>query len=387
MWQGDPIKSRLTVFCWVLLGFAAVAADVAAAAPTPAQVLAELRSRRDSLENWEVEATWEDYEAGKPAGWEVQTVWRDNLGRTRYRYYHGDGPLPPEDKLSEQGRFVDDLYNGEVTVNLISDPARSRLGDPLAASDRKADTENRYRAATIYEGRFPRQSGIESHREPVTFVIFTVIEQLSALLAAGKAVTVEPVSGQQDVYQLGYQLDPKDDEDRMTHQVVVDAGKGWVITRHEQFFPNGKSARRRTCEYQRTPNGVWMPAKGQIRNLWGGDPSGLDWRFTVRRAMANNPQFDQSIFDVRIPPKFYVSDMRQKVSYWAKDEVVLVAKLTPPAQEARGTKAEAGTSEVLAAETGRPLWVVVLFLGVGILLVLVLGLIVLRRRMAGLSAT
>jgi hypothetical protein len=282
--------------------------------------------------------------------------------------------LPPEDKLSEQGRFVDDLYNGEVTVNLISDPASSRLGDPLAASDRKADPENLYRAATIYEGRFPREGGIESHREPVTFVISTVIEQLSALLAAGKAVTVEPVSGQQDVYQLGYQLDPKDDEDRLTHQVVVDAGKGWVITRHEQFFPNGKSARRRTCEYQRTPNGVWLPAKGQIRNWWGGDVPDLDWRFT-------------SIFEVRIPPKFYVSDMRQKVSYWAKDEVVLVAKLTPPAQEARGRKAQADTSDAGAAETGRPLWVVVLFLGVGILLVLVLGLIVLRRRTAGRSAT
>ena len=256
--------------------------EVVAATPTPAQVLAELRSRRDSLKNWEIEATWEDYQGGKPIGWEVQTVWRDNLARTRYRYYYGDGPLPPEDKLSEQGRFIDDLYNGEVTVNLVTDPARSRLGEPLAASDRKADPQNLYRAAAIYDGRFPRQGGIESHREPVTFIISTVIEQLSALLAAGKAVTVEPVSDQQDVYQIGYQLDPKDDEDRMTHQVVVDAGQGWIITRHEQFFPNGKSARRRTCEYQRTPNQVWMPAKGQIRNLWGGDPSGLDWRFTVR---------------------------------------------------------------------------------------------------------
>jgi peroxiredoxin len=168
----------------------------------------------------------------------------------------------------------------------------------------------------------------------VTFVISTVIEQLSALLAAGRAVTVEPVSGQQDVYRLGYQRDPKDDEDRMTHQVVVDAGKGWVITRHEQFFPNGRSARRRTCEYQRTLNQVWMPAKGQIRNLWGGDPSGLDWRFTVRRAAANNPQFDQSIFDVRIPPQFYLTDIRRNVSYWVGERAVSNADLTRLTQQA-----------------------------------------------------
>jgi peroxiredoxin len=167
-----------------------------------------------------------------------------------------------------------------------------------------------------------------------------VIEHLSELLASGTAVTVEPVSGQQDAYELRYQRDPKNDEDRMTHQVIVDAGKGWAVTRHEQFFPNGKSARRRTCEYLRTPNGVWMPAKGQIRNLWGGETTGLDWRFTVRRIVVNSPGFDQSVFDIRIPPKFYVTDMRQKVSYWVGEAAVSGGDLTRLAQQSRPPQSE-----------------------------------------------
>lgn len=338
-------QSRLSPlwFAVTLSIFTLLQTEIMAAIPTPSQVLRELQTRQSSLENVELEATWEEYEAGEPTQWEVQTVWRDISCRIRCRYYHGRGQLPPTEKVSEQGQLVDNLYNGELTVKLIAEPARTRLGDTLPAGVQTADPTNRYRNAVVYAGEFPDKGAIASHREPTTTMDGPVIRDLSTLLAAGKEVAVEPVSGHPNVYELRYQLDPIADPEHLTHRVLLDAGRGWIVTRHEQFFPNGKSARLKTCEYQRCESGVWVPAKGQFLNLWGGDVPDLDWRFTVRRAAANNPQFDQSIFDVRIPPKFYVTDMRQNISYWVGEETISntdLTRLTQQALNARSARSE-----------------------------------------------
>jgi hypothetical protein len=266
-----------------------------AAVPTPAQILERLRARRDSVENLVVEASWEEYQNDKPSAWEDGAIYRDKQGRIRIRYHHGPGALESADK--NNAKLVDETYNGKFTVNTSEDPTLDRLGNPLKP-DAIADPTNRYRSVMIYNHKFPSPewSAAESHRNPFKCMDEPVIRELSVLLAASKTVAVKPVNGQQGVYELGYELDPKNDPDHLTHRVQVDAGKGWVVTRHEQFFPDGKSARLSTCDYRRGEDGWWVPTAGQFRHLWGKEVPNLDWRFKAGRVVVNDPHFDQSIF-------------------------------------------------------------------------------------------
>jgi cytochrome oxidase Cu insertion factor (SCO1/SenC/PrrC family) len=186
----------------------------------------------------------------------------------------------------------------------------------------------------------------------------SLISDLSLILASKKSVTVQPVTGQQGAYELRYRLDPKHDPDGLEHRVLVDAGKGWLVTRHEQFFPDGKSARLSTCDYKRGDDGRWIPSKGQFRNLWGKDVPGLDWRFAVRRIAVNDPKFDDGVFAVKAERGVYVSDIRQLVSYWAEENIASasdLARLTRDAVARRrdGFRAPGGPN--LAGPTlGRP---------------------------------
>ncbi len=259
------------------------------AVPTPAQILEKLQARRDSVDNLMIEASWEE-----PSSWEDGSIYRDKQGRIRVRYHFGFGK--PESADRNSAKLIDETYNGKFTVNASVDPSRDRLGNPLKSGE-IADAANRCRSVMIYNGKWPRDHvEAESHRDPFKDMDTPVIADLSKLLAAGKTVSVEPVKGQPAVYQLGYELDAKDHPNHLKHRVLVDAGKGWVVTRHEQFFPNGSSARLSTCEYRRGEGGWWVPTAGQFRFLWGGTVPTLDWKFRVRRVVVNDPHFDESIF-------------------------------------------------------------------------------------------
>jgi protocatechuate 3,4-dioxygenase beta subunit len=264
-----------------------------AAVPTPARILEKLRARRDSVENLLVEASWEDYENEKPSSWEDGAIYRDKQGRIRVRYHHGPGALASADK--KNAKMIDETYTGKFTVNAREDPTLDRLGKPRKPGELPEPTD-RYRSVMIYNGKWPRDRvAAESHRNPF-YCMDGVIGDLSRLLAAAKTVSIEPVKGQPGVYELGYELDPQDDPHHLKHRVLVDAGKGWVVTRHEQFFPDGKSARLSTCDYRRGEDGWWVPSAGQFRNLWGRQVPDLDWRFKVGRVVVNDPRFDQSVF-------------------------------------------------------------------------------------------
>ena len=257
--------------------------------PTAAEILEKLHARRDSVSNLMIEATWEE-----PSSWEDGSIYRDKQGRIRVRYLYGPGKLDSADRNS--AKLIDETYDGKFTVNIREDPALDRLGNPLKPGE-VADTANRYRSVMIYNGKWPRDNvEAEMHRNPLKCVDTQVMSDLSKLLAAGKTVSVEPVKGQPEVYQLGYELDAKDDPNHLKHTVLIDAGKGWAVTRHEQLFPNRSSARLWTCEYRRGDDGWWVPTAGRIVFMWGGTVPTLDWRFKVRRIMVNDQHFDQSVF-------------------------------------------------------------------------------------------
>jgi uncharacterized GH25 family protein len=267
---------------------------IPAAVPTPAQILEKLQARRDSVENLLVEASWEEYQNDKPSSWEDGAIYRDKQGCIRVQYRYGPGALESADK--NNAKMIDETYNGKFTINTREDPAIDRLGKPLKPGE-LAEPTNRYRSVMIYNGKWPRDHvDAESHRNPFKCMDEPVIADLSKLLAAGKTVSVEPVKGQPAVYELGYELDSKDDPYHLKHRVLVDADKGWLVIRHEQFFPDGKSARLSTCDYRRGEDGWWVPTAGQFRHLWGKEVPNLDWRFKAGRVVINDPHFDQRIF-------------------------------------------------------------------------------------------
>ena len=270
--------------------------------PTAAQVLAMLKKRRDSVQNLELHATWEEYDEGDSMKWEDGSIYRDNQEHIRVRYHYGSGALASADKKHAQ--YSDESYNGSFTVNINDDPTLDRQAKPYKPEDIAKATEH-YRCVLIYNDKWPHdRSNAECHRNPFICMDVVVIGDLDELLAAGKAVTVQPVAGQQGVYELSYKFDTKRDPDNLTHRVVVDGAKGWVVTRHEQFFPNGKSGRLSTCEYQRGEGDLWTPTSGRFVNYWGKDTPQFDWRFNVKRVVVNNPRFDKGIFDTKleIPP-------------------------------------------------------------------------------------
>lgn len=271
---------------------------VVAAVPTPTQILEKLRARRDSLDNLMIEASWEEYQNGKPSSWEDGVIYRDNHGHIRIRCFYGSGPLASANK--DHAQMNDETYNGKFTVNRHDDPTLDRLGNPLKSGD-TTDPHNRYRCVLIYNGKWPpKHVGAESYRNPFRCMDETVISDLSGLLAVGKTVNVESLKGQSAVYELGYELDDKDDPHHLKHRVLIDADKGWLVTRNEQFFPDGRSARLSSCDYRRGEDGWWLPTKGQFRNLWGKEVPDLDWRFKTGRVVVNDSHFDEKIFQPEI---------------------------------------------------------------------------------------
>ena len=300
-----PIRSLLALSIIAL-------AQTPASAETPSlsQILKKLQACRDIVENLRIETVWEEFEGGEPSAWEEGYICRDKSGRICVRYSHGRGALGTGEKL-----VVDDTFNGKVTVRFSKDPTRNHLGEPLEPGE-KPNPGDCHRSAFIYDGVFPKKGGLTSHRNPYGCMDVPLIRDLSGLLENGKAIAVEAVESEKGVYELRYRLDPKDDPHNLEHRVRIDVGKGWVVTRHEQFFPNGKSARLKTCEYKQDARGRWVPTKGRFMNLWGSDVPDLDWRFKVNRIVVNDPEFDESVFDVTLKPGTYVSDIRYDDSYW-----------------------------------------------------------------------
>lgn len=191
-------------------------------------------------------------------------------------------------------------------------------------------------------------------------------------------VTVKLVNGQQDVYELSYQLDPKDDPNRLDNRVLVDASEGWGVTRHEHFFPNGKSARLMICDYKTDDSGLWVSTRGQFRDLWGKDVPDLDWRFAVRRCVVNDSEFDESVIGVKLSKGTFVTDNRYRVSYRVGEGVMSGSDLTHLALKAREAENARRKPEGIAEDaSGRSAWLRRVLTGTAVLLVLI------RRRMVG----
>lgn len=291
------------------------------APPTPQEVLRHLRARQEILENLALSARWWEYKNGNLVGTEVQTIHMDSLGRIRVQHEHG----APGSPLRE----LDDLYDGELTVNFVNDPNRNRLGEPQTDAT-KAEGE-RYVAAIIHDGL--HRGGPGRHRNPFTFFDVSAIGTLSRTVAAGGTVAVEPEGS---LIKLECRLAPEDDPYRIQHQIFIDPAKGWAVTSEEQYYSDGQLAKQKSSAELRESNGVWVPMRGNS-TTWSPkkpDAPSREWRFSVEWVKANDPDFDESVFQVSLPPGTYVSDTRFGESYRIGSERATSAALTELGQKA-----------------------------------------------------
>jgi hypothetical protein len=303
-----------------------------AAEPTAEEILARLRNRREHVENLALEARWTEFVDGEPVAIERAVIHKDHLGRVRVHYHYGQEGSP----LKE----VDDLYNGEITVNAIDDPNLNRMAEPH--TDQTRDPNDRYMVATIYEGLFGG-SGPNRHRNPFSFIDEMVTGALSRALDAGASAEVKPRDAHGKVWEVSWRAPPEAGFRRRRHVVVVDGQRGWVVTSYEEYsLDDDKLDVRTTCEYAPDSNGVWLARSGRWQSWWKkpvNEPPAKEWRFEVDRIVLNDPGFDERVFEVALKPGTFVNDMRFDVAYRVGQEGAVGSELAALAQEAAAKNA------------------------------------------------
>lgn len=323
---------RLRYLLLTTLVTSSFGADVSAQ-PTPEEILGELRSRRAQMQNLVVECRWREYQDGTLTGIEKAAIYKDDLARVRLQYDYGQEGHPL--------RGVDDLFNGEITVSAIDDPALNRLGEPH--TDESIQADERYLMAFVHDGLFPPGTGPDSHRNPYTFLDESVMADIAHSIEAGSDVKISRRDGTPGVFELRY---PSGQQgvNRMHNFVALNVNKGWVVETHEQYSPDGtKLMARKHCRYEADSRNNWLPRSGAWQ-YWGtkdvNAPPAMEWQFEVDRIVLNDPGFDESIFEVSIKPGTYVNDVRNDLTYWVGEEQAAGDDLVALAQEALAQKEE-----------------------------------------------
>lgn len=277
--------------------------------PSTSQVIAKLKESQASFRNVFVVVQWEEVWDGVPKSWERQRWTWDSLGRRRSIYQHGLIDDHGQEMPSDEDVEVDSLFDGEVVLDLRSYPHRDRLG----GNDDKLPKG--YRAAIVSDAAAPTRQALESHRNPLEYLRNVVMRELEKSIADGTAVTIQDADG---LLELSYSLSGEVSNSTADHSVVtVDPSRGWSLLRWSTFDSSNKivSEISQTIEEN---NGQWIATEGSHKH-WADRPADsapiFDWRFKVTEFVLNNPDFDDSVFAIRLTPDTAVSDTRFNVAY------------------------------------------------------------------------
>jgi len=267
-------------------------------------VLASLIARQKAVQNQVFRSVWLDFEKGEPAGWEIQEVYRDDLGRERLkRHFKHSGA---HDLDTKTALFRDAVYDGELTADITFDPKKPA---PAGSENSKGSW-----SAIVNPGKYPAGEGQSRHRTPFTFGQDSVIRQLQELNP--QDIGMFEVDGK-DLIELRFAW--RGEENR----VVLDQGNGPVITRFEWTDSQG-GRHLGIIDYDHESDGPWLPASGSIR-AWdphidiNATPS-REVRFKATYGKINDPNFDDSIFELELPPLTYVVDSRHAIAYRTETE-------------------------------------------------------------------
>ena len=296
-------------------------------APTPKEILSRISAPTDALENLSVKTKWSEYSRGSLVATDNQWVAKDHFGRIRVRSLHG--------ATQSRKKVTDETYNGEITIGYTEDPGLNRLGESHNAKTR--DQGERYKVAIVNEGLGSDGRGPNAYRNPFYFINDWIVETLVKRLERGDSFTVEPVGEPDADYAIHFQLSPDESPFKTKHSVFIDSTKGWVIVRHERKSETGVLLALTTCEYVKGDGGEWLPKSG-VWKAWDEpppqEPADTEWRFEVQEIKYNDPDFDESVFDVSLEEDVYVVDNRYNVSYYVGAENAVTAGLETLSQKA-----------------------------------------------------
>ncbi len=283
------------------------------ATPTLDEVISNMTASEQKLKNIRIEAkTFEEHRTSADAPWERSgvcyecTAWytgqikgpaRIDVHREVLRWIQGTSPFGEESYSTS--------FNGKRGLDMTY-----RSGTP-------GDTFS-VREATIWPDRPPQLSGSWKRFVSGIGLSLNFLFQDEGDMSASQWL--------QKVRDIGVKFDIDCERFQDANCLRLTMAKGmyamWFDLDHGyafrgstkfRFEENGSMTPYEICRVsgliQAAP-GVWFPAQTSKTKITNGGPERPDVRMTCRctAAVANDPAFDQNIFEVQIPPGYMVHD-------------------------------------------------------------------------------
>lgn len=333
-----------------------------ALADVPQEFLAKHQAREEMIQTSMVRSVWKDFVNGQPTRRDRQTIYRDDLSRRRIQM--------ESEQMTDDGHWVrheqvpyewDVLFNGEIAASMTFDPRKNRIGEPLKKSER-----GEYSTAQI----FGEDTILKSQRTPLSFAD-GIVTRLEAALQNNQPVEVK--SEESGLTTLRF---PNNEENEFW-VFQIDRSRDWIpvmISLVRETNDMDKLVMRTDFEYAKTETGIWYPKKG-VHRYFGSrskDETPLrETRFEVIECRINDPDFDESIFEIVLAPDTAVWDARYDVDYRVGGEKVFTKQLTELAEQAlSAAQAKHTEEELLKApldrNNGNRMWIL-LWINVAIL--------------------
>lgn len=347
---------------------------------TPADVLSQIERETQfkAFDNLSLNANWKESSNGRPTRWEEQTLHADKLGRLRMTTRGGPFEVNGNrGRDADQSEVTDRIYDGEKTATVEFFSKKDRVGKPIQGPKPSAG----YRPVQIQQGMWPAGYDLfGGYHNPLTFVGNEAVAGLVESFAAGREVSLSAVNGQAGTHILEFTRDKgREVFGSVRGEALLDSKRGWLPIRVDALDEKGRVVRRATCEYLHTSNGFWVPTRGSMKHFGSralNETPLWETQFDVKQVVLNDPRFDDSAFQIVLPPDTPVSDIRYGVVYRVGDEQVLGNQLKLLAEKALQEQQE--TRELIAGRTpwlGR--WI---FLGITAMVILAVFSFAIRRR-------
>lgn len=297
---------------------------------TTENILQAIRDHSRSLENVSVTSEWRSHIEGQQSTWETQRFAWDDLGRRYLRQETGP--------LSENGDFLRSadpvvtviIFDGEVVADSKYYSELNRVGSPPKKGEKKG-----YYAVIVASADSPVRRSLNSMRNPLEYINNAAIPLLEEAVASDSA-SVRPI--QDDKFLISIKAPAHEDADFNRCEITVITSPHYAISKVAKFGVNDHLNSELVYTYTTQDGQVLVPKEGQ--HVHWGDRSDkqkpyFDWSFNVSEVRYNTPSFDESIFDIRIPPDAAVSDTRYKVAYRVGEEEIVGAILSDYAKDAK----------------------------------------------------
>lgn len=299
---------------------------------TAKEILAAIKHHDSIIQNASVVTRWQDSFRGTAYGEEEIADISDNLGRHWLSVSTASSPNPVrvvifdgESTLIFSPQF-DSAHVGAFPNELLPAEWREKIEERLAHGSGTVPQDT----AFLYQGHFPNEQQNDFHttRRPLAIMV----QELKALLVdveSGNATfRAERSTENSDTvaYSVIRATDPS-----TTFRFECSARSGSLPTSIQVSDSSQRILASRSARYAPAGPELWIPVEGVVETFSYGDQGQkqpeLSWKFECRSYKLNDPTFDESVFQIRLPKKTWVVDNRYGVAYGLGEDVESVKKL------------------------------------------------------------